>query len=104
MVETHSIAPLAEFDPKRPVSKIVHNSAHLRVVLFCLDSGQSIPAHTSPSTVTFHTLAGKGEVLVGNEVVPVEAGQLTVAPPNVPHGLTARQRLTVLATIAPSPE
>ena len=104
MTENYSIGSLADFDPQRPVSKILHDSAHMRVVLFCLDSGQSIPAHTSPSTVTFYTLSGKGEVLVGKESVHTEAGHLTVAPPDEPHGLTARQRMTVIAPIAPRPE
>lgn len=94
---------LMEFDPQRPVSKVVHNSEQMRLVLFCLEAGQTIPAHTSPSAVAFLTLSGRGQVLIGRERAQVEDGCLVVAPPQEPHGLVAQERLAVLAAIAPSP-
>ena len=104
-MEMHSLLALAEFDAKRPVTKMLHSSDPLRLVLFCLEAGQTVPAHSSPSTVAFYTLSGEGQVLVGDKKVAAEAGSLVMIQPNEPHGLSAgRGRLVVLAAIAPAPQ
>lgn len=107
MTETRGI-PLSqfqEFDSRRVVSKLVHDSERCRVALFCLEPGQQIPPHVTTSEVVFYGVEGKGTILVGKDEVGLEAGSLVVCPPQEPHGIkAAQQRATVLAIIAPRPQ
>jgi len=48
---------------------------------------------------------GQGVVLLDGRELPIEQGELVVAPEGVPHGIrnTGTGRLLVLAVLAPSP-
>ena len=92
-----------EFDPVRPKNKIIADSPQARVMIFCLEAGQVVPTHGSPSLVLFYTVAGEGMALVGEEEVPLRPGVLVQCPPNVPHGLKGVNSLVVMATVAPRP-
>ena len=98
------LAQFQEFDAKRVVSKLLHDSAKCRVVLFCLEPGQEVPPHQSTSEVIFYGVDGNGKVLVGTEEIGVESGTVVVCPPQLPHGIKAEKRTTVLAIITPRPE
>jgi len=94
---------LKEFDPRRRVVKIVHDSPQVRLALFCLGPGQEVAAHTAPSQVVFYALEGQGRVTVGTEEAPIQAGDLVFCPPQVPHGIKGGP-LVALAVVAPRPE
>lgn len=97
------IKKLVEFSSQRYVVKLVHDSEKARVALFCLEPGQKVEAHTSPSEVVFYAIEGKGKVVVGEAKPQVQGGTIVVCPPQAPHGLEAESRLIVLAVIAPRP-
>lgn len=97
------VSEFKEFDPQRYISKLLHDSERVRVVLFCLESGQEVSPHTSSSEVVFYVLEGSGRVMVGEEEMEANAGSLISCPPQVPHGLRAENRLVVLAHISPRP-
>ncbi len=85
------------------MSKLLHDSENSRVVLFCLEPGQVLSPHTTPSEVVFLVTDGTGTIIVGEEEIEVNAGMLVVCPPQIPHGLKAGSRFVVLAVIAPRP-
>ncbi|MBI4297964.1 MAG: cupin domain-containing protein [Chloroflexi bacterium] len=103
-MEKHQILEIVDFDNARPVTKILHNSNTLRLALFCLQAGQTIAPHTSPSQVAFYTIQGQGEITVGKERIPAKTGSLITASPQEPHGLRAHEPMVVLAAIAPAPD
>lgn len=94
---------LRQFDSKRFVSKVVHDSKNARIALFYLEPEQEVLSHTTTSEVVFLVMEGKGEIFIGEEQVPVEAESLVVCPPQVPHGMKAEQHMVVAAVIAPRP-
>lgn len=100
-----SVASLAANpSPGRPATTIVNDSPDARLVLFRLDPGQTIPAHSNPSTVLMTIVSGGGIVSspAGDHVV--RAGDLVVYEPNELHGMRAEsEQLVILATIAPRP-
>lgn len=97
------VSEFKEFDPERYISKLLHDSERIRVVLFCLEPGQEVAAHTSSSEVVFYVLEGNGRIMIGEEEVEAKAGSLITCPPQISHGLRAEDRLVVLAYISPRP-
>jgi quercetin dioxygenase-like cupin family protein len=64
----------------------------------------ALHAHAGMDKV-YHVIAGEGEFLLEGEAQPMRAGDLLVAPADVPHGVrnTGAGRLIVLAVLAPGP-
>ena len=83
----------SELDPTRrlrvafPFSSATGMAASASVY-FELGPGAHVGVHTDTSEEFLVILEGRGEGLVGDEVAPVEAGQVVVVPPMVRHDLT----------------
>jgi len=81
-------------------------SARLLVGLNCFEPGQqhALHAHGGMDKV-YQVLAGQGEFLLEGRAIPMDAGEMLVAPQGVPHGIrnTGAERLMVLAILAPGP-
>jgi quercetin dioxygenase-like cupin family protein len=93
-----------EFSPERPRTKMLHDSPGFRTVLFCLESGQGVGRHTSPSEVMMLAYQGSGTVICGDKEYKVQAGEMIISKPNEPHGFRSEgERLVILALIIPSP-
>jgi quercetin dioxygenase-like cupin family protein len=91
-------------NPNRPATAILHDSADLRLVVFRLAAGQSVPPHRSGSTVTLTAVSGQGFVRGGDEERPVTAGETVVFEPNELHGMRAAAcEFVLLAAITPRP-
>lgn len=91
------------FHPDKPFKKPLFVSSHVRLVLFALEPGQSLPSHTAPADVLMIVHQGTGTFLLGDRSVPGKAGDLITAAFGQPHGFTAKERLVVLAIISPDP-
>jgi quercetin dioxygenase-like cupin family protein len=102
-MERISLDELEEYSREHPVTKLLHDSEAVRVVLFCLDAGQEIPLHVSTSRVLMHVIKGRGCLRAGEKEVKARPGTLVVCAREEPHGMKAEERMIVLATIAPSP-
>ena len=61
----HDALKEAQFSPDRPVTRLLHDSPEMRVVVFGLEAGQGVPPHTVPVRVLMHVLQGKGVFLTG---------------------------------------
>ena len=100
MAATEAIAP----NPNRPATATLHDSADLRLVVFRLAAGQSVPPHRSLSTVALTAISGQGFIRGGDEERAVTAGETVVFEPNELHGMRAAAcELVLLATITPRP-
>lgn len=98
------LSDFREFDSGRHVAKLIHDSEKSRVVLFCLEPGQELSPHESPSEVVFYGVEGSPAILLGDERVVMPPQSIVVCPPMVPHGISAGEgRSTVLAIITPRP-
>jgi len=81
-------------------------SARLLVGLNAFEAGQehALHAHAGQDKV-YHVLEGQGLFLLDGRELPMNAGDLLVAPEGVAHGVrnTGGGRLLVLAILAPAP-
>ena len=96
----------ARFSPDKMGKATVFESPRLLVGLNAFEPGQShaLHAHAGQDKV-YHVIEGEGVFLLESQQLPMRAGDLLVAPEGVPHGIqnTSRERLIVLAILAPSP-
>ena len=81
-------------------------SERILVGLNSFEPGQEhqLHAHSGMDKV-YHVLSGRGCFLTEGREIPMEAGQMLIAPEGVAHGIRndAEERLIVLAILAPSP-
>ena len=96
----------AVFDAAKMGKATLFRSERILVGLNCFEPGQehALHAHAGMDKV-YHVLEGRGVFLLPDREAPMEAGSMLVAPEGVPHGIrnTGRERLLVLAILAPAP-
>jgi mannose-6-phosphate isomerase-like protein (cupin superfamily) len=97
----------ALYDDAKMGKSTLFQSERLLVGLNAFEPGQEhkLHAHAGLDKV-YHVLAGSGHFLLEGREVPMSAGTLLIAPAEIPHGIrnTGRERLLVLAILAPSPQ
>jgi mannose-6-phosphate isomerase-like protein (cupin superfamily) len=96
----------AVFDLKKMGKATLFESPRLMVGLNSFEPGQEHKLHAHPGLdKVYQVLSGQGVVVLEGREVPMRAGQMLVAPEGVPHGIrnTGRERLVVLAILAPAP-
>jgi quercetin dioxygenase-like cupin family protein len=90
--------------PDRPAVSLIHDGPDARLVVFRIAAGQSVPPHTSASTVLLHVVSGAGLVSGNGGELEVSAGMVIAYEPREAHGMRAEsEELTLLAVIAPHP-
>jgi quercetin dioxygenase-like cupin family protein len=84
----------------------IFRSEHVMVGLNAFEPGQehALHAHEGMDKV-YHVVEGQGLFLLEAGDVPLQAGDLLVAPEGVPHGIrnTGPGRLLVITILAPAP-
>lgn len=94
-----SIAPAG-----RPATTILFDSADLRLVVFRLLPGQTVPPHRSASSVMLTVLAGEGWISGPGEERACKPGDVVCYAPKELHGMNAgTEEFHLLATITPRP-
>jgi quercetin dioxygenase-like cupin family protein len=81
-------------------------SPRLLVGLNAFEPGQTHALHTHAGMdKVYHVIEGEGRFLLDGRELPMQAGDLLVAPEGVPHGVrnTGGERLLLLAILAPAP-
>jgi quercetin dioxygenase-like cupin family protein len=96
----------AEWRSDKMGKSTIYESARLLVGLNALEPGQShvLHAHAGMDKM-YYVVDGEGTFLLEGRDLPMQAGDLLVAPDGVPHGVknTGHGRLLVLAVLAPAP-
>ena len=88
----------------RPATAVVHDSPHVRLVVFRLEAGQQVPTHTSTSTVVLSVLEGTGMLTGVDGERAAGLGDVVAFEPGEPHGMRSIDgRFILLATISPRP-
>jgi quercetin dioxygenase-like cupin family protein len=96
----------AVFRPDKMGKATIFESPRLLVGLNCFEPGQehALHAHAGLDKV-YSVVAGSGEFLLAGRSIAMQPGSMLVAPEGIPHGIrnTGRDRLIVLAILAPGP-
>jgi quercetin dioxygenase-like cupin family protein len=96
----------AVFSPSGMGKSTIFASARVLVGVNAFEPGQThaLHAHAGMDKV-YHVIEGEGQFLLEGEAQAMRAGDLLVAPADVPHGVrnTGVGRLIVLAVLAPAP-
>jgi len=96
----------AEWRSDKMSKSTIYQSARLLVGLNGFEPSQShaLHAHAGMDKV-YYVLDGEGVFLLEGSELPMQAGDLLVAPDGVPHGVknTGQGRLLVMAVLAPAP-
>jgi quercetin dioxygenase-like cupin family protein len=96
----------AEWRSDKMSKSTLYESARLLVGLNAFEPGQSHALHAHAGTdKMYYVVDGEGIFLLEGRDLPMQAGDLLVAPDGVPHGVknTGNGRLLVLAVLAPAP-
>jgi mannose-6-phosphate isomerase-like protein (cupin superfamily) len=96
----------ASFRPDKMGKATLFESPRLLVGLNCFEPGQEHALHSHGGVdKVYQVLSGRGLLLLEGRSVALEPGQMAVAPDGVPHGVrnTGRERLVLLAILAPAP-
>ncbi len=96
----------AVYSSEKMGKSTLFSSEHMLVGLNAFEPGQEhkLHAHAGMDKV-YHVLEGQGVFMLEDQELPMAAGQMLIAPEDVPHGIrnTGETRLLVLAILAPSP-
>lgn len=109
MEHPRAISPEAHaaWHPDKMGKSTLFRSERILVGLNAFEPGQehALHAHADMDKV-YHVLEGEGRFLLEGSEIPMRAGQMLVAPENVPHGIRndGDGRLLVLAILAPAPK
>ena len=103
-LDPRTVARSAVSQSARPATVILFDSADVRLVVFRLKPGQSVPPHRSPSSVLLTVLDGEGWLSDGNGDRACSSGDVVCYEPSEVHGMRAGDvELHLLATIMPRP-
>lgn len=96
----------AVYDATRMGKSTLFSSERIMVGLNAFEPGQEhkLHAHEGMDKV-YQVLEGEGVFVLSDRELPMSKGAMLIAPEGVPHGIrnTGRDRLLVLAILAPAP-
>lgn len=96
----------ASANPRGEEVRFLVNRDSVSVVMLSLPPNGVVPMHETPVDVLFYIANGRGEVTIGDETAPVQAGDFVVSPAKIPHGLKAAadSKLEVFVIKTPNPK
>ncbi len=94
-----------EADRQGFTRKTVYETEHMRFSIYMILPGKENPLHSHPKSDEILAFTnGKGECIVGEDVVPVESGSVLFIPRDVPHAVRNTHESEILAcTVTQSP-
>ncbi len=88
--------PITNLDEEMPVSRgaiasrpLLDVPGNTKLVLFAMDEGQEISAHSTPFPASVHLLKGSVRVMVDGVWTDLAPGDEKALPKGVPHGVQA---------------
>ncbi len=93
------IVDLIQIQNNSIVSRQIIKKANGNVTLFAFDKDESLTEHTSPYEALVQILEGKMVVTIGGQPQEVGEGEIILLPPNIPHGLTAKEKTKMILTM-----
>ncbi len=73
--------------------------SQVSVTLFSFDKGEGLSTHQAPGDAMVTVLEGSVSITIQDTKLVLKAGETTVMPANVPHGLVAIEKFKMLLII-----
>lgn len=104
MADVLDLKKLIKFHPDKISREMLHDAPEMRVALMCLEAGQELKPHKAPLRLMMYCVEGKGEFIVGDDVVEADEKTAILCDPMVSHGFKASkgERLVVMAVVTPA--
>lgn len=104
MAEVLDLKKLIKFNPDKISREMLSDKPEMRIALMCLEPGQELTPHKAPLRLMMYCVEGKGEFIVGDEVIEADEKTAILCDPMVPHGFKASkgERLVVMAVVTPA--
>ncbi|WP_165423271.1 cupin domain-containing protein [Ktedonosporobacter rubrisoli] len=96
--ESVNLETLVAYQSGKLVSLPLTQLPNLSVILFAIDQGEAIGAHSAPGDALLQILDGAAEITIGKQTLTVKKGEAVVMPADVPHALAAKERFKMLLT------
>lgn len=97
--EAIDLAKMVQYGDGAVVSRTLIQAAVGTVTVFAFDKGQGLSTHSAPFDALVQILDGSAEITIGEEMVPVSAGESLLMPADIPHALDAPERFKMLLTM-----
>ena len=97
--EAIDLAKMVQYGDGAVVSRTLMQAAVGTVTVFAFDKGQGLSTHSAPFDALVQILDGRAEITIGEEMVPVSAGESLLMPADIPHALDAPERFKMLLTM-----
>ncbi len=103
-MEVLDLKKFIKYQPEKITREMIGETPEMRVALMCLEPGQELTPHKAPMQLLMYVVEGKGEFMVGDEVIEADEKTAIMCRPMVPHGFRASkgQRLAVMAVVTPA--
>jgi quercetin dioxygenase-like cupin family protein len=95
-IEAKKLIDEIEYQSEGIVSKQIIKKNSGNITLFAMDVRQSLTEHTSPYEAVVQIIEGVMEIKIGGKSYEVNEGEIICMPPNIPHGLAAKEKTKML--------
>jgi quercetin dioxygenase-like cupin family protein len=85
-----------QFADKGIVSKTLVDCPEVKIILFCMVSGQSLSGHAAGTAATIHVLKGKAAIKLGEDDHQGVPGSFYYMPARLYHAIHADEELVFL--------
>jgi quercetin dioxygenase-like cupin family protein len=95
-IEPLNIADQIDFTAEKFNNKVLFKNEAFNLVLFALQKGQEIKAHTTPRDAYLQCLKGAAIVIIGDKTYTLKKGGIILLPKDVLHAIKAEKKVKLM--------
>lgn len=94
--EPLNIADQIDFRLEKFNNKTLFKNDGFNLILFALQKGQEIKAHTTPREAYLQCLKGEAIVMIGDKTHTLKKGEIIVLPKDILHAIKAEKKVKLM--------
>lgn len=96
LTEPLTITDQIDFTTEKFNNKILFKNEAFNLVLFALQKGQEIKAHSTPRDAYLQCLKGEAIVIIGDKTNILKHGQIILLPKDILHAIKADKKVKLM--------
>jgi quercetin dioxygenase-like cupin family protein len=92
----------SEYQNGSVVSKVLLKKTSGNVTLFAFDKGEQLSPHSAPFDALVQVLDGTAEIMIGDKIHELFAGEIIIMPANIIHAVKAKEKFKMMLTMLKS--